>query len=269
MTPFTSTAAFYSRYRVPYPESLLARLRTDADLGRESRVLDLATGPGRLALALAPSVREVVAVDIEPEMLDEGRRLARGKDIANVRWVYGRAEDLAVVPGSVDLVTIGEAFHRLDQSLILQRIGQWLKDDACIALVGCFGVMHGEHAWQESLRDALFEWTKEPLDGPPATPRGKDHDMRRLIEAGFAGVVNREFMTSRIWSRDGILGHLHSTSRFSLSALGDGRERFEAAVLGALGPDEARRFPQDVSCGYTIGWKRGSDAASSPTSGGT
>ena len=36
-------------------------------------------------------------------------------------------EDLAVVPGSVDLVTIGEAFHRLDQRLILQRIGQWLN----------------------------------------------------------------------------------------------------------------------------------------------
>lgn len=189
MTSFTSTAAFYSRYRVPYPESLLDGLKTDADLRRESLVLDLATGPGRLALASAPSVREVVAVDIEPEMLDEGRCLARGKDIANVRWVHSGAEDLAVVPGSVELVTIGEAFHRLDQSLILQRIGQWLKDDACVALVGCFGVMHGEHAWQESLLGALTDWTKEPLDGPPATPRGKDHDMRRLIEAGFAGVV--------------------------------------------------------------------------------
>ena len=267
MTSFTSTAAFYSRYRVPYPESLLARLRTDADLGRESLVLDLATGPGRLALALAPSVREVVAVDIEREMLDEGKRLARAKNIANVRWVHDRAEDLAVMPGSVDLVTIGEAFHRLDQSLILRRIGQWLKDDACVALVGCYGVMHGEHAWQESLRGALSEWTDEPLDRPPAT-RGKDHDIRGLIEAGLAGVVNRDFTASHIWSRDGVLGHLHSTSRFSLSALGDSRERFEAAVLGALGSDEARRFPQDVSCGYTIGWKRGSDAASSP-SGGT
>ena len=268
MTPFTSTAAFYSRYRVPYPESLLDSLKTDADLGRESLVLDLATGPGRLALALAPSVREVVAVDIEPEMLNEGRRLARGKHIANVRWVHDRAEDLAVVPGSVDLITIGEAIHRLEQGLILARIGQWLKDDACVALVGCFGVMHGEHAWQESLRGALTDWTKEPLDGPPATPRGKDHDIRRLIEAGFAGVVNREFTVSHVWSRDGILGHLHSTSRFSLSALGDSRERFEAAVLDALGPDEGRRFPQDVSCGYTIGWKPGSDVASSP-SGGT
>ena len=78
MTSFKSTAAFYSRYRVPYPESLPARLKADAGLGHDSLVQDLATGPGRLALALAPSVREVVAVDIEPEMLAEGRRLAHG-----------------------------------------------------------------------------------------------------------------------------------------------------------------------------------------------
>ncbi|MYA17651.1 MAG: class I SAM-dependent methyltransferase [Gammaproteobacteria bacterium] len=103
MTSFKSTAAFYSRYRVPYPERLLARLKAETCLGHDSVVLDLATGPGRLALALAPSVRQVVAVDIEPEMLDEGRRLARGADIPNVRWVQARAEDLAVAPGSADL----------------------------------------------------------------------------------------------------------------------------------------------------------------------
>ena len=256
---------------MPYPESLLGRLKSDANLRRDSLVLDLATGPGRLALALAPSVREVVAVDVEREMLDEGRRLGRRKEITNVRWVRAQAEDLAIVPGSVDLVTIGEAFHRLDQGLILQRIGQWLKDDACVALLGCFGVMHGEHAWQESLRRALSEWTKERPDGPPAMPRGKDHDTRVLKEADFVGVVNREVIEPHIWTRDSILGHLYSTSRFSLTALGDDREAFERAVLRCLGPDESRRFPQDVSCGYTIGWKRGPDpdATGTPTSGGT
>lgn len=254
MRSFETTAAFYSHYRVPYPASLLARLRADAALGHDSLVLDLATGPGRLALALAPSVAEVVAVDAEPEMLDEGRRLARPRAINNVEWVHSKCEELTVVPGSVDLVTIGEAFHRLEQGLILQLIGQWLKDDACVALVGCFGVMHGEYAWQERLRHVLSAWMRErPADSPP---RGKDHDARRLNEAGFDGVVNREFTDSHIWTRESILGHLHSTSRFSLSALGDEREDFERVVLGALGPDESDRFPQDVSCGYTIGWKR-------------
>ena len=79
MTPFRSSAAFYSRYRLPYPKRLIAQLRADAHLGSDSLVLDLATGPGRLALALAPSVQEVVAVDVVPEMLEEGERAARDR----------------------------------------------------------------------------------------------------------------------------------------------------------------------------------------------
>ena len=87
MTSFRSTAAFYSRYRVPYPNSLVSRLKADADVGRDSSALDLATGPGRIALALSPSVHEVIAVDVESEMLDQGRRIARHLGIDNVKWV--------------------------------------------------------------------------------------------------------------------------------------------------------------------------------------
>ena len=254
MTPFKSTAALYGRYRVPYPKRLIARLRVDADLRTTSSVLDLATGPGRLALALAPSVHEVVAVDVETEMLEEGKRRARLSGINNVKWVHARAEDLSCATDSIDLVTVGEAFHRLDQELILRRIRQWLRDQACVALVGCFGILHGEQPWQSALRQALSGWVRETSI---PRPRGKDHDIRRLIEAGFDGVANREFIASCDWTRDSILGHLHSTSRFSLPALGDELEDFESAVLEALGPDETRLFPQEISCGYSIGWNGG------------
>ena len=74
----------------------------------------------------------------------------------------------------------------------------------------------------------------------------KVHDARLLTDTGFADVVNREFVGSQTWTPASILGHLHSTSRFSLAALGDRREDFERAVLGALGadafPPKERRF---------------------------
>ena len=187
MTSFRSTAAFYSRYRVPYPDALLTRLKADANLGRDSLVLDLATGPGRLALALAPSVHEVVAVDVEPEMLDEGTSIAERQGINNVKWVHARAEELSIEPNSVDLVTVGEAFHRLDQDLILRHIRQWLKDDGCIALAGCFGILHGDQPWQSTLRHVLTRWMKESPGDTSSIPRGKVHDAERLIEAGYTG----------------------------------------------------------------------------------
>lgn len=257
MAAFKSTAEFYSRFRVPYPESLVARLKADAGLGYDSQVLDLATGPGRLALALAPSLREIVAVDVEPEMLEEGRRVARRERIANVRWVQARAEELTIASGSLDLVTIGEAFHRLDQDVVLDRIGQWLNVGGCVAIVGCFGVLDGDYAWQESLRRAVSGWTKARPAVPSGTPRGRDHDTRKLVEAGFAAVINREFVESHTWTRERVLGHLLSTSRFSLAALGDDRDDFEKVVLAALGSHGHDRFPQEVSCGYTIGWRSG------------
>lgn len=254
MTSFRSAAAYYSRYRVPYPKRLLAQLDVDANLGRDALLVDLATGPGRLGLALAPSVHEVIAVDVELEMLQEGVCAARRLGIDNVKWVHARAEDVSIPPGSVDLVTVGEAFHRLDQNLVLQRIRHWLKDGGCVALVGCFGILHGDRPWQKSLRDALSTWMEGRTPDAPAVPRGKSYDTQRLVEAGFHRVANREFTDSHAWTRDSILGHLHSTSRFSPSALGDELEAFENAVLDALGPDESGRFTQDISCGYSIGW---------------
>lgn len=254
MTSFRSAAAYYSRYRVPYPKRLLAQLDVDANLKRDALLVDLATGPGRLGLALAPSVREVIAVDVELEMLQEGMRSARRLGIDNVKWIHARAEDVSIPPGSVDLVTIGEAFHRLDQDVVLRRIRHWLKDGACVALVGCFGILHGDRPWQKSLRDVLSTWMEGRIPNAPAVPRGKSHDTQRLVEAGFHRVANREFTDSHVWTRDSILGHLHSTSRFSPSALGDELEEFENTVFGALGPHEFGRFTQDISCGYSIGW---------------
>src|SRR6266542_2968487 len=48
---FAGTATYYLRYRVPYPEALLLDLVERTGVTGEGRVLDLACGPGRVALA--------------------------------------------------------------------------------------------------------------------------------------------------------------------------------------------------------------------------
>src|SRR5690349_10386690 len=95
---FSGTARAYLRYRVPYPAALLRDLLERVN-GRE-RVLDLACGPGRLALPLASSFGEVWAVDLEPEMVEVGRAEADRLGIANIRWLTGRAEDFEAPPAS-------------------------------------------------------------------------------------------------------------------------------------------------------------------------
>ena len=75
--------------------------RVRRSVGRRTTVLDIGAGSGRFALALAPSVREVTAVDPSPAMLRMLRAQARSRGIANVRCVEGRWEDVDVAPADV------------------------------------------------------------------------------------------------------------------------------------------------------------------------
>ncbi len=82
-------------------DPLLARIRR---VTRSSTtVLDVGAGPGRFALALAPRVAEVVAVDASPVMGSLLRRASRQAGLANVTTVTGRWEEVEVGPADVVL----------------------------------------------------------------------------------------------------------------------------------------------------------------------
>jgi len=77
----------------------------------EHRVLDVATGAGFVALALAPLVREVIATAITAEMLAEARRLAAEREAGNVRFAFAQAEALPFRDARFDRVTVRSAPH--------------------------------------------------------------------------------------------------------------------------------------------------------------
>lgn len=75
------------------------------------RALDVATGAGHTAMAFAPRVREVIAADYTPAMLEETAKLAAARGAANVRTRLADAESLPFEHGSFDLVLCRLAFH--------------------------------------------------------------------------------------------------------------------------------------------------------------
>jgi ubiquinone/menaquinone biosynthesis C-methylase UbiE len=77
------------------------------------RALDVATGTGHLARALAPRVRRVTAVDLTPAMLAEGRRLAREAGLTNVAFAEGAAERLPCGDATFDLVATRFSLHHM------------------------------------------------------------------------------------------------------------------------------------------------------------
>lgn len=75
------------------------------------RALDVATGGGHTALALAPHVREVVAADVTVEMLEAAERHVRERGAGNVTFCEADAMNLPFGPSEFDLVTCRVAPH--------------------------------------------------------------------------------------------------------------------------------------------------------------
>lgn len=254
---FSGTAQFYTRYRVAYPETLLEDMCSRAEISGRGRLLDLASGPGRLALPLSPRFSEVLAVDQEPEMIEVGQQEAGRLGIDNIRWQVCRAEELELPAASIELVTIGEAFHRLQQSTIAALALRWLEPGGRVATLGCYGVTRGQEPWQQILRDVLRKWTHrdvEPRDsGSSQRYHGLIHDGQVLRQAGFQQVENHQFSHPYEWTTDSIIGNLYSGSRSPKKTLGDESGGFEAELRDRLLNHDARgRFEQVMSFGYTL-----------------
>jgi ubiquinone/menaquinone biosynthesis C-methylase UbiE len=77
----------------------------------DERALDAGTGTGALAFALALQVREVVAVDLVPELLAEARK--RAGEFPNVTFVEGDVTQLPPDLGEFDLVGSLRTLHHV------------------------------------------------------------------------------------------------------------------------------------------------------------
>lgn len=100
------------------------------------RALDVATGGGHTALAIAPLVREVVASDITQEMLDAAERFIRGKGVFNVRFAEGDAVSLPFGDGEFDLVTCRVAAHHFpDCARFVRGVARVLKPAGVAAVI--------------------------------------------------------------------------------------------------------------------------------------
>jgi ubiquinone/menaquinone biosynthesis C-methylase UbiE len=73
--------------------------------------LDVATGGGHTALKFAPSVKQVIATDVTPKMLEAAQAFVGEQGAPNVLFRHADAEDLPFEDGAFDLVTCRIAPH--------------------------------------------------------------------------------------------------------------------------------------------------------------
>jgi len=183
---FAATADRVAEHAGQQMEMVREQLRSFLAPSGDERALDVGTGAGTLALALAPLVREVVGVDVVPELLERARRDAP----ANVTFVEGDATTLPFEPGSFDLSCSRRTLHHIARPELavaeLARVtapgGRVFVDDQ-IAPVDPLAALDLDR----------FERARDPSH----TRTLPDIDLRHLFEANGLVLQQTRFQTHR------------------------------------------------------------------------
>lgn len=239
---YRGTAGHYDRFRLPYPDALIADVARRAAPSGHGRLLDLACGTGQLAFPLRGWFADVWAVDAEPGMTEVvGAKAAAAADAAHIRTVTARAEDLRADPDGFELIVIGNAFHRLSRTLVAERAHMWLRPGGCLALCWSSSPWTGPEQWQRALDHLLHSW-QSALGAAGRVPSGWDRVRRRdpdrdvLSRAGLEHAGRQEFPVEHHWTIRELAGHIRSTSFLPPSVLAGRADDFDAELTAELSP---------------------------------
>ena len=117
----------------PQPEKVLA------DIGIEPvmHVVDLCCGDGLFTAPLAKMACRVIAIDLDPEMVNLARARVTATGATNCAFIVGDAYDVAeLVAELVDLILIANTFHGVpDKERLAQAVAAILKPGGRLSVI--------------------------------------------------------------------------------------------------------------------------------------
>ncbi len=196
---FSERSDDYAAYRPTYPAALFNYLQSVAPARRLA--WDCATGSGQVALALAEHFDSVIATDASKPQIDAARPHPK------VDYRVAAAESSELETGSVDLATVGQAFHWFDATGFFDEAQRVVGPNGVLA-IWCYETCTVSVDCDRPVRHLYTD-----LTGPYWPPE------RALIEEGFASVVLPgtaldvpEFEMSLSWTANDMLGYLRTWS---------------------------------------------------------
>lgn len=162
---------------------------------REGACLDVCTGTGGLALAMARHGAYVVGVDAAPGMLRRARRKARREGLeGHVRFARMDARALDFPDDSFPLVTCCMALHEMAEGERAQALAEIRRVASQRVVVADYRVPPGARGW---LFRALHVY--EYLESDDFETYASSDPGGRLVRAGFVPESPRDAGAYRIW----------------------------------------------------------------------
>lgn len=235
---FGKAADDYAAHRQGFPADFMARLADYGIGGPHQRALDVGTGTGLMARALAKAGCIVTGLDPSPELLGKAREasFAEGQSI---EYVEGVAEELPFEDGSFDLVTAATCWHWFDPTSAAQEAARVLTPDGKLVIAvmdwhsppnsvisRTLALIHGFSAGIPAGRTTTFQYPKATGD---------------LLAAGFRSWELFGYTTQLKYSHEGWRGRVRASQGVGPSMEPDHLAKFDAALATML----AREFPQE------------------------
>jgi len=174
---FGAAAAAYTASRGHSDPAMLRRVVELAEPKPADLALDIATGAGHTALAIAPHVAGVMAFDLTQEMLDETVRNAAVRGLGNVSTRRGAAENLPFNDASFDIITVRQAPHHYAD------VRRAIAEMARVAKRGGRVIVVDSRAPEDDALDRQFNHI-EKLRDPSHVRNYRPSEWRTMIEHG-------------------------------------------------------------------------------------
>jgi SAM-dependent methyltransferase len=153
------------------------------------------------------------------------------------------------------MITIGEAFHRVDQRRVLENARRWLRPGGTFVVLGGTSNFDPALPLQTTVAEVVQKWTG--LENVPyvslefiAGTVKQCED--QLNDNGFQNIASHRFAVHQTRTKESIVGYLFSTSFCSRKALGDNADAFAADMAESLSKIGSS-FEEEWIFGCTIG----------------
>ena len=214
-TSFTAdqAAAYASGRGSSYPLALYQRIVDYHSPRPRDSVLDVGTGPGKVAFDLCPYFAQCCGCDTSPQMIAQAQKDSARLDLASrTRFAVAGGENCAnAFPGEqFDAITVAMAAHWFDMAAFYQSAVRALKPGGTLAMWTCSSTYcHPSVPKHREIQTILHE-LEDGMLGPYALPGNtmSRNAYERLQmpwdESETKGLFEKESFVREDWDRHGV-----------------------------------------------------------------